>query len=84
MNPRVIAVTPQQDHWLLVSFGNGERRRLHLRPYLAYAVFDQLKEPAFFAQAQADHGTVTWPGGIDIDPDSVYLDSVPTVETVSV
>jgi hypothetical protein len=76
MNPRVVAVTPLEGHALLLRFNNGEQRRLDASPYLAYGVFERLREPAFFALAQADHGTVAWPGGIDLDPDSVYLDSV--------
>jgi hypothetical protein len=77
MNPRVTAVRHLPDHGLLVTFGTGERRRLDVRPYLAYAVFEVLRDPTVFAQVKADHGTVAWPGGIDLDPDSVYLDSVP-------
>lgn len=76
MNPRVVAVTPLDEHALLVQFNNGEQRRLDVRPYLAFGVFERLREPAFFQLAQSDHGTVSWPGGIDLDPDSVYLESV--------
>ena len=76
MNPRVVAVTPLDEHALLVRFNNGEQRRLDVRPYLAFGVFERLREPAFFQLAQSDHGTVSWPGGIDLDPDSVYLESV--------
>ena len=60
-----------------------EQRRMDVQPYLGYAVFERLREPAFFALAQADHGTVSWPAGIDLDPDSVYLDSVPVDQTAS-
>ena len=84
MNPRVIAVNPLEDHALLLQFGNGEHRRMDVRPYLAYAVFERLREPGFFALVQADHGTVSWPGGIDLDPDSVYLESVPVPQTAAV
>lgn len=76
MNPRVVAVTPLENHHLLLEFGNGEQRRLDVRPYLSYDVFASLRQPAFFALARPDHGTVGWPGGIDLDPDAVYLDSV--------
>ncbi len=84
MNPRVVAVTPEEDHVLLPRFGNGEQRQLSVRPYLAYAVFERLREPGFFALAQADHGTVSWPGGIDLDPDSVYLESLPLQQGTTV
>ncbi len=84
MNPRVTAVTPQEGHALLVQFSNGERRCMSVRPYLAYPVFERLRDPGFFALAQADHGTVSWPGGIDLDPDSVYLESVPLAQGATV
>lgn len=71
MNPRVVAVTSLDQHALLVRFNNGEQRQLDVRPYLALGVFERLREPAFFALAQPDHGAVSWPGGIDLDPDSV-------------
>ena len=87
MNPRVTAVMALDGQHLPLhlhlNFNNGEQRRLDLRPYLAYPVFDRLRESSFFALAQADHGTVSWPGGIDLDPDSVYLESVPIVHTAS-
>jgi len=76
MNPRVVAVTPLEHPLLLLTPSNGERRRLDLTPYLAYPVFERLREPGFFALVHADHGTVSWPGGIDLDPDSVYLERV--------
>ena len=76
MNPRVVAVTPLDEHALLVRFNNGEQRRLDVRPYLDFGVFERLREPALFQLAQSDHGTVSWPGGIDLDPDSVYLEGV--------
>jgi hypothetical protein len=77
MNPRVTAVTPLEHHQLLIEFNNGEQRSLDVAPYLAYAVFAPLSERRLFNSVRADHGTVSWPGGIDIDPDSVYLDSAP-------
>ena len=81
MNPRVISVSPLECHSLLIHFNNKEQRRLDVKPYLAYPVFERLREKAFFALVQADHGTVSWPGGIDLDPDSVYLESVPVDNT---
>lgn len=84
MNPRVTAVTPLNGHYLLLQFTNGERRSMDVSPYLDYPVFERLREPGFFALAQADHGTVSWPAGIDLDPDSVYLESVPVAQTASV
>ena len=83
MNPRVTAVTPSEGKVSLLQFNKGEQRRMDVGPYLAYPVFERLREPGFFALAQADHGTVSWLGGIDLDPDSVYLESVPLAQSAS-
>ena len=77
MNPRVVAVTRLEHPQLLLTLRSGERRHLDVTPCLAYTVFERLREPGFFALVRADHSTVSWPGGIDLDPDSVYLESVP-------
>ena len=83
MNPRVVSVASLDGHALHLQFDNGEQRRMEVRPYLAYPVFERLRDPGFFALVQADHGTVSWPGGIDLDPDSVFLESVPVQQTAS-
>ena len=83
MNTRVVCIATLPNHALTIIFSNGEQRQMDMRPYLAYAVFDRLKDPSFFALAQADHGTVTWPGGIDIDPDSAFLESLPMPQGVA-
>lgn len=83
MNPRVTAVAALDNHHLHLHFSNGEQRCLDVRPYLAYPVFERLREPSFFVLVQPDHGTVSWPGGIDLDPDTVYLESVPIAQTAS-
>ncbi len=83
MNPRVTAVTPLEGHVLLLQFNDGARRRLDVRPYLTYPVFARLRDLEFFALARADHGTVSWPAGIDLDPDSVYLESEAVEQAVA-
>ena len=45
MNPRVTAVTPLAGHALLLRFNSGEQRRMDVSPYLAYPVFERLREP---------------------------------------
>ena len=39
----------------------------------------------FFAIKEVENGTVTWPGNIDIDPETLYERSVPLpcVESIS-
>jgi len=74
MNPRVQSVVVEPEYTLRLTFTNGEQRRLQMAPYLDVPVFRRLRDPAFFALARAAHGTVAWPGGIDFDPDILYLE----------
>jgi len=72
----VSAVEPVADFGLIVDFSNGERRRFDMRPYLHFPVFQRLENPGFFSMARIDYGTVTWPGDIDIAPETLYDCSV--------
>jgi hypothetical protein len=77
MFPDVIAVTPEPDYRLRLTFANGEHRRFDMTPYLRYPVFQRLRNPGFFALARVDYGTVAWPGEIDIAPETLYAEAVP-------
>jgi hypothetical protein len=78
MNPRVTEVRALDDHTLLVTFANGESRRFDMSPYFDFPAFRGLRDPAFFRQVNAANGTASWPGGIDFDPDTLFVDGVPT------
>jgi hypothetical protein len=77
MYPDVVAVCPQPGHLLRLTFANGERCCFDMTPYLGYPVFQRLQNPGFFGLARVDYGTVTWPGGIDIAPETLYAEAVP-------
>lgn len=73
MNPDVIAVSPQANYCLLVTFATGERKQFDVKPYLQYPVFQKLSKPGYFEKARVEHGTVVWDEQIDLSPDSLYL-----------
>ena len=73
----VSAVEVIPDFGLLLTFAGGERRRFDMRPYLHYPVFRRLENPGYFSLARVDYGTVTWPGDVDIAPETLYDRSVP-------
>jgi len=57
-----------------VTFDDGTIRQTDVEPFLWGEVFAPLRDPAFFAQASADHelGTVVWPNGADLAPEFLY------------
>lgn len=76
----VEAVEVVANFGLSLIFNNGEKRRFDMRPYLQYPVFQRLKAEGYFSLARVDYGTVTWPGNIDIAPETLYDRSVPLAD----
>ena len=75
MNPRVASVKPMPGLLLDLEFSDGRKARFDIAPYIHAPVFARLSDPDYFGRAVVNHGTVEWPGGIDFDPDTLYLDS---------
>ena len=75
MNPRVSSVTAMPNFILQLEFVGGRRATFDVSPFLHFPVFEPLRETTYFSRVKVDHGTVAWPGGIDFDPDTLYLDS---------
>ena len=75
MNPRVIHVSYQSPYKLLLTFSNREQKQFDLTPYLRYPVFQPLQNEAFCQKAKVCFGTVAWDEVIDMDPDTLFLES---------
>lgn len=75
MNPRVKDVKPMAACRLEITFSNGEVGLYDCRPLLDFGVFRELRNEACFRQVRAEGGTVVWPHGQDICPDTLYLDA---------
>ena len=73
---RVIAVTPTDNHELILTFTNGERRIFDARPLLTMPVFKPLLNKSFFQAVKVAYGSVAWPQDIDYCPDTLYMESV--------
>ena len=73
----VIAVLPRPDFHLDLQYQNGERRRFDARPLLTMKPWSRIASVAVFERVKVDYGTVVWPGGVDIAPETLYDDSVP-------
>ena len=57
-----------------LTFSDGTRKRVDVRPLLEGPNFEPLHDPAFFAQGVVDPvcGTVVWPNGADFAPEALY------------
>ena len=62
-----------------VSFADGTSGIFDFSPYIKYPCYEPLRERAFFAKVEAAHGTLSWPGEIDIAPEAVWADAVRTM-----
>lgn len=75
LNPRILAVEPLDNYRLTLTFNNGERGVFDCHEYLDFGVFQELKDEQYFRQVKAVHGTICWPHGQDLCPDSLYVGS---------
>ena len=76
MNPRVKAVKAENNYTLLLEFSNGERKRFDVSPYIGKGIFSPLSDVSFFQRVNVFLGSIQWPNGADLCPDTLYLDSV--------
>jgi hypothetical protein len=75
MNPRVLKVVVTQDYILDLVFTNHEKKQFDVKPYLNFGLFSELKDYSMFQTAKVEFGTVSWSNGLDICPDTLYIES---------
>lgn len=75
MNPRVINVKPEQNFSLVLTFSNGEVKRFDVNPYLGIGIFKELKDLSVFNSVKPFLGSIQWSNGLDLCPDTLYLES---------
>jgi hypothetical protein len=70
---RVIDVKAIDGYRLRLAFSDGAVGEIDLADELWGEVFEPLREEALFRQARVDPelGTVVWPNGADLDPESL-------------
>ncbi len=74
--PRVKQAIPTNDFELLLTFGNGERKKFDVKKLFSFPMYAPLKNIGFFKLVKVDSMCVYWNDEIDIDPDMLYSDSV--------
>jgi Protein of unknown function (DUF2442) len=74
LTPDITAADVVRHGVLRLTFADGLRGEVDVLQRMRGPVFDEARTPAGFAQAtvDAETGTVVWPGGADLAPDTLY------------
>ncbi len=72
----VIEVTPLTEYMLRLKFKNGEEKVFDMKPYLDIGIFKMLKDETIFKTVKVSFDTVEWANEADIDPETLYNESV--------
>jgi hypothetical protein len=70
--PSVIRAQYRGGFRIHLTFNDLSERTVDFRPWLGGAVFEALKDPAYFREFFVDGGAVAWPNGADIAPETLY------------
>ena len=69
----VTSIEYRRDYIYHVVFDNGAEADVDFSEYLGRGpVFEPLRELSFFRQARIHGGTIAWPNGADIAPETLY------------
>ena len=74
MNPRVIEVKPRNDFTIEILFTNKERKVFDVKPYMDRGIFKDLRNQEIFNSVKVDNGSISWKGGQDFCPDTLYVE----------
>ena len=70
--PSVIRAEYRGGFHVHLTFNDGSEKTVNFRPWLEGPVFGPLKDPQYFREFFIDGGTVAWPNGADIAPETLY------------
>jgi hypothetical protein len=74
--PSVVGARYRGAHRIHLVFNDGAEGTVNFRPWLKGPVFEPLKDLDYFRRFFVDGGTVAWPNGADIAPETLYTVAV--------
>jgi hypothetical protein len=70
--PSVIRATYEGGFCIHVTFSDNVQGTIDLQSWLEGPIFEPLKDRSYFQRFFLDGGTVVWPNGADIAPETLY------------
>ena len=74
MNPRIKSVVPLDQYRFALIFLDGTQGIYDCSNLLSFGIFSELQNVDYFKQVKVLDGTVSWPHGQDICPDTLFED----------
>ncbi len=73
----IVQVTPREDYRLEITFDDGKKVTVDVKPLMTRRIFQNLRDYDRFRQVEVDHkfGGVQWPNGADICIDWIEAQS---------
>jgi len=70
--PSVIRAVHRGGYRIHVTFNDNSEKTIDFRHWLDGPVFERLKDPNYFRGFFLDGGSVAWPNGADVAPETLY------------
>jgi hypothetical protein len=70
--PIVLRAEYRGNYLIHLVFNDGVQNTIDFESWLAGPVFEPLKDQNYFQRFFIEGGTVTWPNGADIAPETLY------------
>lgn len=70
--PAVISARYQEDYLISVEFDDGSHKLIDFEVWLTGPIFEPLKAKPYFQSFFIEGGTIAWPNGADIAPETLY------------
>jgi hypothetical protein len=70
--PAVVRAEHRGGFLVQVVFNDGLEATLDFEGWLTGPVFEPLKDASYFARFFVEGGTITWPNGADVAPETLY------------
>jgi hypothetical protein len=70
--PSVIRAEYRGEYKIRVAFDDGVEATVDFSDWLDGPIFEPLKDPAYFAGFFIGGGTIAWPNGADVAPETLH------------